>query len=156
MSHQTPETAAAHLRAAFDNSLLTCGGSNEANIRLIQLLMEHAASKTTGSRPMNPTEMKWACYATAAMDEAKDHIAVVTMVVDRTGLIRPLVSTKNLPEALSMTLRASVTDFLANVCSFIFKRPFRCGCRTCETKEGKDLHKAIASHNWNVDIKAQA
>lgn len=41
-----PEEAIGHVRDAFDDALLQCGGTDEANIQLTNLLLEHAAKRT--------------------------------------------------------------------------------------------------------------
>lgn len=153
----TPREAVGHVLDAFDDALLRCGGGNEASIELVNLILDHAAAKTTGPRPMNRVEMKWAAYSLSAMMDGEDNVAVVTMVVDRTGVIRPMVSTKNLPDAVGESIRASVTDFLVNVCGFLFKKPFRCGCRTCESKGAAELRDALAAGQagWS-QTKAEA
>lgn len=156
VEHIKPEEAISHVRDAFDDALLQCGGTDEASILLTHLLLEHAAKRTGAKEsPRTPTEMRWAVYATEAM-QSDDHVAVVTMVIDRTGVIRPMVSTKGLPDQAGETIRAAVTDFLCNLCSFVFKRPFRCGCSTCESKGAKELREALnAGPSWNP-TKAEA
>lgn len=100
--------------------------------------------------PLNDLRQAWKDLATRTMQQNDDVVAVITMVVERSGVIRPMASTNGMPDTFGETLRAAVTEFLCNVCSFAFKRPFRCGCRTCETDGAKELRDALqAGTTWN-------
>lgn len=107
----------------------------------------------TEPKPLTNTEQAWHDLATATMQQDDDVLAVVTMIIDRRGLIRPMASTKNLPDPVGITLRVSVTDLLMQVCQLLFGKPFRCGCRSCESPEGKAMRESQVP--WS-HIKAQA
>jgi hypothetical protein len=104
-------------------------------------------------RELTSAEQRWKDLSTETMEAEADTVAVVVMIVDRRGVIRSLVSTKNLPEAVGATLRGTITEVMAQLCRMLFSKPFRCGCRTCESEEGKAMRN-MQGH-WSP-TKAQA
>lgn len=153
----SPKEAVGHVLDAFDDTLLRTGTSNEAIVELLHHIITHAATNTDGTGPRSATELRWATYSRAAMNERDEHVAVLTLVVDRSGVIRPMVSTKNMPDIFAETIRTIATDTLANACSAIFQKPFRCGCRTCESGKAKELRDALEAGRagWS-QTKAEA
>ncbi|MBL7954404.1 MAG: hypothetical protein JNJ91_05155 [Flavobacteriales bacterium] len=152
------KAAAAHIFDTFDDALDRLGKNETTAIELLNLLLEHATTCVDKQgRPLSITEFTWALTARKAMGENPDVIAVVTTIVERTGVIRPLAVTKDLPEHAGNTMRTAATEIMRSVCSLLFKTPFRCGCRTCESDGASELRDAIAAGrvSW-TQTKAEA
>lgn len=152
------KAAAAHIFDTFDDALDRCGNNENTAIALLNLLVEHATTRVDKEgRPFGITEFIWALTARKAMGENPDVIAVVTTIVERDGVIRPLAVTKDLPEMFGHTMRSAATKIMRLICSTLLNRPFRCGCRTCESDRGKELREAIAAGrvSW-TQTKAEA
>lgn len=138
------KAAAAHIFDTFDDALDRCGKNETTAIELLNLLVEHATTRVDKEgRPLSITEFTWALVARKAMEQNADVVAVVTTIVEKTGVVRPLAVTKDLPELAGETLRAAATEIMTSVCSTMFRRPFRCGCRTRESGTAKELLDAI-------------
>lgn len=143
--HVTPKEAIGHVLDAFDDALLRCGGGDAVVIELTYLLHRHAATRIPHDPPLTATSILWTNYAKEEMKASEDTVALITAVVDKSGVIRPMSVTKGLPDTVDITLRAAVTDILSAACSCIFKRKFRCVCRDCTAGRAKELHDAIAA-----------
>lgn len=152
------KAAAAHIFDTFDDALDRCGNNETTAIELLNLLVEHATTRVDKQgRPLTITEFTWALTARKAMEENPDAIAVVTTIVERTGVIRPLAVTKDLPALFAHTMRSASTEIMRTVCSTLLNRPFRCGCRTCESEGASELREAIEAGrvSW-TQTKAEA
>lgn len=158
VNNEQLQAAAAHIFDTFDDALDRCGKNENTAVELLNLLLEHATTRVDKEgRPLNITEFTWALTARRAMEQNPDVVAVVTTIVERTGVIRPLAVTKDMPEQFGYTMRSAATDIMRVACSTLFSRPFRCGCRTCESESANELRDAIAAGrvSWSK-TKAQA
>ena len=106
-------------------------------------------------RKLTDLEQVWRDLATLTMEEGADTIAVVTMIIDRRGIIKPMVRTKGLPDHVGMTFHALGTELMCQLCQPIFNKAFRCGCSTCESDAGKAMREAMKRAPWST-IKAEA
>lgn len=152
------KAAAAHIFDTFDDALYRCGNNETTAIELLNLLLEHATTRVDKEgRPLSITEFTWALTARRAMEQNADVVAVVTTIVDRTGVIRPLAVTKDMPEQFGHTMRSAATDIMVMTCGLLLKKDFRCGCRTCESEGANELRDAIEAGraSW-TKTKAEA
>lgn len=140
------QAAAAHIFDTFDDALDRLGKSPENAIELLHLVAKHAATRVElDGRTANEAEMTWATTARMFMEQDEKVEVVLTLLVDKTGVVRPLASAKNKPAILVETLRAATTNVVLQICRALFGKPFRCGCPTCSIRGAHELSDIMAA-----------
>lgn len=105
----------------------------------------------------DPSVQAFMDLATETMTKQPGIVAVVTMLVDSSGVVRPAVSTKDLPDHIGHNLRVNITNVMVTICAHLFGRRFRCGCVNCTSPEAEAGREVLEQmpHGWST-TKAQA
>lgn len=145
VNNEQLQAAAAHIFDTFDDALDRLGKTPENAVELLHMVAKHAATRVDlDGRTANDAEMTWAATARKFMGENPNIVAVVTIQVDKTGIVTPLASTKDMPAMIGETLRSATNEFVVNICRMLFGKPFRCGCPTCRNGGAQELRDAMA------------
>lgn len=105
-------------------------------------------------RTLSSQEQACEDLANKLVTEQPSIVAVLTLVVDANGTIKPMLLSR-MSEAASHTIRVAMTQLLSEIVGSILKRPFRCGCSTCEANKDKQVRGTISNLPWTT-TKAEA
>lgn len=158
VNNEQLQAAAAHIFDTFDDALDRLGKNPENAIELLHLVAKHAATRVElDGRSANDAEMTWATTARKFMEQNKEVDIVLTLLVDRSGVVTPLAAAKDTPAILVETLRSVATNVVVAACTSVLKRSFRCGCPTCRNGGAQELRDAISAGRagWS-QTKAEA
>lgn len=146
VNNEQLQAAAAHIFDTFDDALDRLGKTPENAVELLHLVAKHAATRVElEGRTANDAEMTWATTARKFMEQNKEVEIVLTLLVDKSGVVTPLAAAKDTPAILVETLRSAATNVIVTACTAVFKRSFRCGCPTCRNGDAQELRDAMAA-----------